>query len=49
MTQQDSDYLSGLGEVIKLHMIGGLESLNRIVTLLPALLSREPEAGSCDP
>lgn len=43
-TQEDRDYLSGLGEIVKLHMIGGTDSLDTIVSLLPALLARDQEA-----
>jgi 3-dehydroquinate synthase len=42
ITQKDLDFYSGLGEVIKLHMIGGTEKIEGITKLLPAIIKREP-------
>jgi 3-dehydroquinate synthase len=44
LTQEDVDFYSGLGEVVKLHMIGGAESMRRIIEALPAIIRREPDA-----
>ncbi len=44
LTLKDVDFYSGLGEVVKLHMIGGTESMHRIVEALPAIIRREPDA-----
>jgi 3-dehydroquinate synthase len=44
LTQEDVDFYSGLGEVVKLHMIGGTESMHRIIEALPAIIGREPDA-----
>jgi 3-dehydroquinate synthase len=44
LTQEDIDFYSGLGEAVKLHIIGGLESAERIMKLLPAIHKREPQA-----
>jgi 3-dehydroquinate synthase len=41
-TQAESDYLSGLGEVVKLHVMGGREAANRYETALPDLIARDP-------
>jgi len=38
------DYLSGLGEVVKLHLLGGRETLGRLRDDLPALLRRQAPA-----
>ncbi len=38
------DYFSGLGEVIKLHLMGGPDKTRQIMDLLPRLGRREPEA-----
>jgi 3-dehydroquinate synthase len=43
-TQADVDYFSGLGEVIKLHLMGGPDKTRQIMDLLPRLGRREPEA-----
>jgi len=44
ITQEETDYMSGLGEVVKLHIMGGQESADRYEAILPALLMREPAA-----
>jgi 3-dehydroquinate synthase len=44
LTQQDIDFYSGLGEAVKLHMIGGLDMAERIMKLLPAIRRRESGA-----
>jgi 3-dehydroquinate synthase len=44
LTQEDVDFYSGLGEVIKLHIIGGIESLHKIAGALPAIERKEPDA-----
>ncbi len=41
-TQAESDFLSGLGEVVKLHLMGGELKAEGLVAALPAVLSREP-------
>jgi len=43
-TQADVDYFSGLGEVVKLHVMGGAHRAAEIAKLLPAILRREPDA-----
>jgi 3-dehydroquinate synthase len=42
-TQADEHYLSGVGEVIKLHLMGGRRLYEHIRKALPGLLSRRPE------
>jgi 3-dehydroquinate synthase len=42
VTQTEKHYLSGIGEVIKLHLMGGRESYNYIQKELANLLSRRP-------
>jgi 3-dehydroquinate synthase len=41
-TQAEGDYRSGLGEVVKLHIMGGPETASRLEAALPALLARDP-------
>jgi len=43
-SQKDSDFFSGLGEVIKLHLIGGAGKCEELVGLLPKVVTKEPEA-----
>lgn len=43
-TLSESDFLSGLGEVVKLHVMGGRETTDALISALPAVLSREPDA-----
>jgi 3-dehydroquinate synthase len=43
-TLRDEDYASGLGEVVKLHLLGGQEKADELRASLPALLAREPAA-----
>lgn len=40
-TLQEVDYFSGLGEVVKLHVMGGAERTRDLLTMLPALVRRE--------
>jgi 3-dehydroquinate synthase len=39
-----ADFFSGLGEVIKLHLMGGEEAISRLAASLPAIKDRRPEA-----
>jgi 3-dehydroquinate synthase len=41
-TLANADFLSGLGEVVKLHIMGGRESVDTLVASLDAVLAREP-------
>lgn len=43
-TQNEADYFSGLGEVVKLHLLGGAERAAEIVELLPAIMRRDAAA-----
>lgn len=43
-TQQDSDFYSGFGEVIKLHLMGGKTHYQEIMRNIPRILTREPDA-----
>jgi 3-dehydroquinate synthase len=43
-TLEEADYRSGLGEMVKLHLLGGEESLQRLRDVLSRLLQREPAA-----
>jgi 3-dehydroquinate synthase len=43
-TLQEIDFFSGLGEVVKLHIMGGHETTAELIDLLPRILEREPEA-----
>ncbi len=43
-TLRDEDFYSGLGEVLKLHLMGGEEKVREIIGLLP--LIRKKEAGA---
>jgi 3-dehydroquinate synthase len=43
-TQLDSDFYSGVGEVIKLHLMGGESDFREIVRLAPDLLRRDSTA-----
>lgn len=40
-TLRTEDFYSGLGEVLKLHLMGGEESIREIAGLLPAILRKE--------
>lgn len=40
-TLDDSDFLSGLGEVVKLHIMGGSETTERLAANLPSILGRK--------
>ena len=43
-TLNEADFLSGLGEVVKLHLMGGREKTAALIADLTAVLSREPDA-----
>ena len=45
-TQKDIDFHSGVGEIVKLYIIGGQASVQKAVELLPGLLSKEQGALS---
>lgn len=40
-TQADADFFSGLGEVVKLHLLGGAGRAREVAELLPAITRRE--------
>ena len=41
-TQQDLDFYSGLGEVVKLHILGGAAHAQEVLKLLPGMMRRDP-------
>ncbi|MDE3090040.1 MAG: 3-dehydroquinate synthase [Chloroflexota bacterium] len=41
-TLADIDYFSGLGEVVKLHILGGALKIKECIAFLPAMLRRDP-------
>jgi 3-dehydroquinate synthase len=43
-TLEPRDFFSGLGEVIKLHIIGGPGPVDRLIAMQPAIRQRDPEA-----
>lgn len=43
-TQEEPDFFSGLGEVVKLHLMGGEPRTAELIGLLPPILRREREA-----
>jgi 3-dehydroquinate synthase len=43
-TQDEPDYFSGLGEVVKLHIMGGEAVASRLEAARPRLLERQPDA-----
>ena len=43
-TLPETDFFSGVGEVVKLHVMGGESSTRAIIGLLPAIARREPAA-----
>lgn len=43
-TLNKNDFLSGLGEVVKLHIMGGRETTGALIDALSDVLSREPDA-----
>ncbi|HWR58470.1 MAG TPA: 3-dehydroquinate synthase family protein, partial [Thermodesulfovibrionales bacterium] len=43
-TLEEVDFLSGLGEVVKLHIMGGKEKATGLIDLLPKVLKRDPES-----
>lgn len=43
-TLKDIDFFSGLGEVVKLHIMGGEQHVNAMLGLLPGVMSRSREA-----
>lgn len=45
-TQDAVDYFSGLGELVKLHVIGGNESVRTLMAALPSRMVRDSEALS---
>jgi 3-dehydroquinate synthase len=42
VTQQDADFFSGFGEVVKLHLMGGEELFRDLCRSFPAIVAREP-------
>lgn len=44
VTQEDVDFFSGLGEVVKLHIMGGADKTQEIIKLLPRIVRKEPIA-----
>jgi len=42
-TLNEVDYYSGLGEVVKLHIMGGRKTTSELVRMLPSLVQRKPE------
>lgn len=44
-TLKDEDYFSGMGEVIKLHLMGGEDSSHKLISCLPALTARNDPAA----
>lgn len=45
-TLENEDFYSGLGEVVKLHLMGGSDKTKQLVGLLPLIAQREAEALS---
>ncbi|MFD0716750.1 AroB-related putative sugar phosphate phospholyase (cyclizing) [Paenibacillus sp. GCM10027626] len=43
-TLNDVDYFSGLGEVVKLHLLGGERSVSKLIQLLPSLIEKKDDA-----
>ncbi|GFE58142.1 AroB-related putative sugar phosphate phospholyase (cyclizing) [Geobacter sp. AOG1] len=43
-TLEEADFLSGLGEVVKLHLMGGEKTAAALAGSLPAVLERNPDA-----
>ena len=43
-TLETGDFLSGMGEVAKLHLMGGADTISAFTTALPALLDRDDAA-----
>jgi 3-dehydroquinate synthase len=43
-TQKESDFYSGIGEVIKLHLMGGEAHFRKFIQLAPSILKRDPVA-----
>jgi len=43
-TLEESEFCSGLGEVVKLHIMGGQDSVRSLLNLLPAIRRRDNEA-----
>ena len=44
LTQEEADFFSGVGEVVKLHILGGEKKAREIVELLPGILRRDADA-----
>lgn len=42
-TLRDVDFYSGLGEVVKLHIMGGAKTTDELIELLPQIIKRDPE------
>ncbi|MBI5399105.1 3-dehydroquinate synthase [Candidatus Saganbacteria bacterium] len=40
-TQEDDVFFSGVGELVKLHLIGGEEAVNKLLTEIPYIFKRE--------
>ena len=43
-TLKEVDFFSGMGEVVKLHIMGGMGTTADLIELLPRIIKREPEA-----
>lgn len=43
-TLEEADFYSGLGEVVKLHIMGGADRVSQLIGILPRIKQREPEA-----
>jgi len=44
MSLEKNDFFSGMGEVIKLHLLGGEERTRQLIEMLPQLVQRKPTA-----
>jgi 3-dehydroquinate synthase len=42
-TQLDEDFFSGIGEIIKLHLMGGIDRYHELVEMLDGILERQPK------
>jgi 3-dehydroquinate synthase len=43
-TLKEVDFFSGLGEVVKLHIMGGRKTTDQLIEMLPWIIKREPDA-----
>lgn len=43
-TLEEADFYSGLGEVVKLHIMGGVDRVSQLIGIFPRIKHREPEA-----